>query len=136
MATGSGIRSDPVTGFAEQANAGPPPTLRRVAGTWHKWKSSVPPIGVLPDTQPQLQSVLLNPGDLVVCFSDGYSEIQTAQGLWGEQGIREAVPRSLLSANEAIQAIQAAAEQVSSGDSIADDHTLLPTAFQLNHAFP
>ena len=50
-------------------------------------KESGVPIGLLPSWQYEQTSVPLEAGDLLVCFSDGVSEAENAQGeFWEEKG--------------------------------------------------
>jgi len=123
LATASVIRFDPQTRNIEHSNAGHPPTLIRKGATWLEWRSSVPPLGILPDLVPELQSIILIPGDLVICYSDGYSEIDTGAGLWGPNGIQQAIAGRISEPHETIRAIQEAAA-VYDTQSIADDQTV------------
>ncbi len=125
MATEVILTIDPATGIIEHANAGHPPTLLRLKDTWRQWEATTPPLGVLPDAMPRRQQACLETGDLVVCYSDGYSEIETAQGLWGSRGLIEAVTADARSAEQIISAIRLAALRTRGNRTAHDDQTLL-----------
>jgi serine phosphatase RsbU (regulator of sigma subunit) len=113
------------SGAFEQVNAGHPPTLIRHGETWLRLEATVPPIGVLPDIQTEPQCLTLQPQDMVICYSDGFSEIETAAGLWGEAGLLGAVPDRLSNAQTVIDHIVAAAQRVTQTEDIHDDQTLI-----------
>jgi sigma-B regulation protein RsbU (phosphoserine phosphatase) len=125
MATAVILSYDPATKAYEQANAGHTPTLVRQGGDWHLLKASAPPIGVLPDLNVISQSIVLNPGDVVVGYSDGFSEIETSTGLWSEAGLIGAVPDETSPATVLVQDIVGAARQVSIHSELQDDQTLI-----------
>ncbi len=103
------------------ANAGHPPVLLRRNGHWQRIPASVPPIGVLPDLRADPQQFRLQHQDLLICHSDGFTEIETPLRLWGQTGLLRSVPagRNLEQIN---QAIVAAAQQAGT---IQDDQTLV-----------
>ena len=43
------------------------------------------PIGLVPGMKYQLDSTILGPGDLLVCFSDGITEVPNRDGVWWEE---------------------------------------------------
>ncbi|MGQ9910599.1 MAG: PP2C family protein-serine/threonine phosphatase [Candidatus Flexifilum sp.] len=87
LATVTVCRVNPRTHRFEQANAGHPPTLLCRGHGWERLAATSPPLGVLPVTRPRIDTVQLAPGDLVVCYSDGLTELPTPDGMWGEAGI-------------------------------------------------
>lgn len=126
IATANVITIDPQSGLLEQANAGHTPLLVWTKGEWQQWRAKCPPLGVLPDLEPVAVSSVLMPGDSVICFSDGLSEIETADGgWWGIQGILSAVNPMEGSARALARRVLAAADAVRGSQLSADDQTLL-----------
>lgn len=126
MATVAVARINVKTGEFEQANAGHTPTLVALDGKWHEWTATMPPLGVLPDFSPQCQHARLTPGDLVIFYSDGLSEIETTDGLWGSQGLIDAVKTlNEPDAKHAANAILQAAAILRGENPPHDDQTLL-----------
>lgn len=125
MATVSIVSLEPETGVLEQANAGHPPTLVKQGGAWYSLKATAPPIGVLPDIEIELQQLKLEKDDLIICYSDGFSEIETASGLWGEEGLLSAIPTGISSAEVLLKHMVEAAAKTSLQPEIRDDQTLV-----------
>ncbi|MCB9436543.1 MAG: SpoIIE family protein phosphatase [Anaerolineales bacterium] len=125
FATAVVIAIDPYTGMVEQANAGHPPTLACMDGAWYRWEATAPPIGVLPDLGVECQTYRLLPGDTFVCYSDGFSEIETPDGLWGDAGIVSVLSQALTHPPSMIQAVLQAAESLQQGRSPHDDQTIV-----------
>lgn len=125
IATAAILSFDPACGLFEQANAGHPPTLIHCNGVWHHLEATVPPIGVLPDLAADPQQLQLDTGATIICYSDGFSEIETETGLWMCAGIEQAVT-DLTQPVEAIrQQIVTVARQIQPGRDIHDDQTLI-----------
>lgn len=114
------------TGVLEIANAGHPPLLVRHDRDWLRLTATTPPIGVLPTIEPEPQVLMLKPGDLVICHSDGFSEIQLPKGLWGQTGLLRAIPSGANDVqaltNHLVNAARYAGE-------ISDDQTLIATNY-------
>ncbi|NJL93961.1 MAG: serine/threonine-protein phosphatase [Anaerolineae bacterium] len=125
LATVSILRVSPDGRELEQANAGHPPTLLRRGESWLTLPASVPPVGVLPELIPDTQTLALEKDDLIFCYTDGFTEIETENGLWGESGICGAVPVGIHSAAGAVQAVTTAAERIRKGTELHDDQTLI-----------
>lgn len=125
LTTATIIRVDPTTGRFEQANAGHPPTLIYHGDTWHELGATMPPLGVLEGLQPSIQTLELTAGDRFICYSDGFSEIETIQGLWGQTGIKAAATQPSDSAQTIVDAIIKAAAIVQRSTENQDDQTLI-----------
>jgi sigma-B regulation protein RsbU (phosphoserine phosphatase) len=125
IATASVIRVDPQSNRVEQANAGHTPTLIYHRGRWKRWRATVPPLGVLAELRPVAQRMTFEAGDLLVVYSDGFTEIETVDGLWGEAGLLAAMPTNVVDAAQVVEAIVPAAEQVRGGRPVHDDQTML-----------
>ncbi|MBX3082887.1 MAG: SpoIIE family protein phosphatase [Anaerolineae bacterium] len=109
-------------------SAGHPPTLVKTTDTWLSWRANFPPLGMIPDyeiTENSSCHRVLYPGDLVVCFSDGYTEIEVGNGLWGVQGVRAVIPDEVDSAEQVVTAVRQAADKLESDGILHDDQTLL-----------
>lgn len=129
MATLNIFTIDPASGEFCQANAGHNPTLIRHGGEWLRFPASAPPIGVVPDINPRLETITLNSGDMLVCYSDGLSEIDTADGLWGEAGILNALRQISPDPQSTLQQLLTAADTVRRGRAPSDDQTLVCAVF-------
>jgi len=126
MATAALISLDPTNGRLEIANAGHPPILVRQSGKWQKFTATAPPIGVLPDLFTEIQEVELQPGDLVICYSDGFTEIQIGENLWGEDGLLRSIPIGAKNVTALTHHIVNVAQRVGE---ISDDQTLISALY-------
>ncbi|MBW4435660.1 MAG: serine/threonine-protein phosphatase [Pleurocapsa minor GSE-CHR-MK-17-07R] len=120
---------DPATGDISVANAGHTPTLLRLSEQWKTWRASVPPLGVPGSVEPQTMSARMKPGDLVVCFSDGISEIPVGRSVWGYDQIMASVPAETRTASDALRAIQQASSGVRGRKPRHDDETIFCVGF-------
>ena len=122
---------DPVCRCLSYVNAGhnPPMVLRRQNGSAEcmRLETGGPPVGLLPQANYESAQVDLQPGDLMVLFSDGISEaMNSADEEWGEErmmevlnGLNEQGPE------EAARAIFEAADNFAAGAPQHDDMTLV-----------
>jgi sigma-B regulation protein RsbU (phosphoserine phosphatase) len=85
------------------------------------------PIGLLPIARYEQESVALERGDTLVCYSDGISETMDAAGeIWSEAILEEIILRHLTRpANEMIDAIIRAADEYAAGAEQHDDMTIV-----------
>lgn len=114
------------TGALQIANAGHPPVLVRQGAKWLRLPASVPPIGVLRDLQCEPQVVMLKRGDTVVVSSDGFTEIQTSDRLWGQTGLLDTIPADAHNAQAIIDCIVSASIDAGTAD---DDQTLVTAIY-------
>jgi len=72
-------------------------------------------------------SLILEPGDLLIAYTDGISEAMTVEDEeWGETRMLEAVPRRpSASAAEVLEQVFRAADEFTAGAEQHDDMTLL-----------
>lgn len=86
-----------------------------------------PVVGLLPDVAYSEQRLQLQPGDLLLAYTDGISEAMNAQDEeWGEERMLQAALRSpFASASEALEMIFGAADAFTAGAAQHDDMTLL-----------
>lgn len=118
---------DPVTRKLDCVNAGhnPPVLLRN--GNVIRLEADGPVVGLLPFAPYTEQSLTLEPGDLLVLYTDGISEAMTHQDEeWGEERmIAAALKLREKSAEEILQSIFAEADAFTAGAPQHDDMTLL-----------
>jgi len=126
MATCSLLMLDLKTGQLDFANAGHPPTLVRHRGKWQMIEATVPPIGVLPFMDIEPYSLILEPNDLVLLYSDGFSEIEVNNELWGYEGLIKIIPFGAKNAQQLCNYIVTMAQQIGRVD---DDQTLVIASF-------
>ena len=86
-----------------------------------------PVVGLLPFAPYTEQALSLEPGDLLILYTDGISEAMTHDDEeWGEERmIAAALPVRNRSADEVLRAIMAAADAFTAGAAQHDDMTLL-----------
>ncbi len=121
---------DPQSGRLRYANAGhnPPLLLRRGReGAMEELDRTGLPLGVLEDESYQLTELVLQPGDLLLVYSDGVTEAPDRnQREWGVRRLREQMRRGCrLPAGELLQRIQRQVEGWSGEQPQFDDMTLV-----------
>ncbi|HEY1807662.1 MAG TPA: PP2C family protein-serine/threonine phosphatase [Acidobacteriaceae bacterium] len=118
---------DPATRRLDCVNAGhnPPVVLR--GGQVIRLEADGPVVGLLPFAPYTEQSLTLEPGDLLVLYTDGISEAMThADEEWGEERmIAAALKVREKSADEVLRAMFAEADAFTAGAPQHDDMTLL-----------
>jgi sigma-B regulation protein RsbU (phosphoserine phosphatase) len=110
-------------------NAGhnPPVVLRR-NGSIHWLETGGAPVGMFPDSDYEESVVQLDPGDLVIAYTDGIIEATNPSGEeWGVQGLLQAAaawaPRSAAGAEDLVRLIFNSMDEFSVGCQ-TDDATL------------
>lgn len=126
MATVAVLSLNLNNGALSIANAGHPPILVRHAKQWLRLEATAPPIGVLPTLQAEPQYLMLEPRDLMICYSDGFSEIRKGKGLWGQTGLLRAVPVGAKNVESLTKHIVNAAQHAGQVD---DDQTLVTAIY-------
>jgi len=87
---------DGTTRILRYVNAGHnPPVVMRRDGSMLCLEAGGAPVGLLADSEYRAGSVRLEPGDLVVAFTDGLTEATNQHGQeWGVQGVLKAAARA------------------------------------------
>jgi sigma-B regulation protein RsbU (phosphoserine phosphatase) len=120
---------DPETHELRYVNAGhnPPVLVKDASGELRRLEACGPVVGLLPFVDYEEQSVILQPGDLLIAYTDGISEAMTADDEeWGEDRMLEAAPRGpVTSASGVIETIFRVADEFTAGAEQHDDMTLL-----------
>jgi sigma-B regulation protein RsbU (phosphoserine phosphatase) len=123
---------DPVSRVLECVNAGhnAPLVLRHTPGGGSeilRLEADGPVVGLLPFAPYSEQSLQLEPGDLLVTYTDGISEAMTRQDEeWGEERMMAAAAAaSAGTAQQVLEAIFAEADKFTAGAPQHDDMTLL-----------
>lgn len=119
---------DPATGDLEYANAGHnPPFLVRTTGEVQALGGGGPVLGILPIAPYAQEKVRLEPGDLLVIYSDGVTEAtNTAEEEYGEERLADVLrSRRGESAAAIVSAVTESVHQFTSGAPQADDITLV-----------
>lgn len=103
-----------------------PPLVLRQDGTVSWLEPGGAPVGLLPYATWQEQTVRLNPGDVVVAYTDGITEASGVDGReWGADGLLNAAnARGVKSADDLLCSILGAIDEFSPGPQ-TDDATLL-----------
>ncbi len=104
----------PQTQEFRYVNAGhnSPVLLKQASGELQRLEACGPVVGMLPLASYEARSLILEPGDLLIAYTDGISEAMTAEDEeWGEDRMLEAVPRrASASASEVLEEIFRAAD--------------------------
>ncbi|HEV2177924.1 MAG TPA: SpoIIE family protein phosphatase [Terriglobia bacterium] len=122
---------DPTVRQLSYVNAGhnPPMLFRKGDGTRQveRLEAGGTVVGLLPQFPYRQDVVQLEPGDLLVIYTDGVSEaMNPADEEWGEEHLMEAVERTTgLCAADTIERIMSAADEFASGAKQHDDITLV-----------
>jgi phosphoserine phosphatase RsbU/P len=120
---------DPQTRAFRYVNAGhnPPVLVKGVSGELRRLEACGPVVGLLPFTVYETGHLVLEPGDLLIAYTDGISEAMTAEDEeWGETRMLEAVPRlPTASAAEVLDKVFRAADEFTAGAEQHDDMTVL-----------
>jgi sigma-B regulation protein RsbU (phosphoserine phosphatase) len=118
---------DPATRRMTYTNGGhnPPMILRGAEAI--RLDAGGPPVGLFRPAQYEQSEVQLEPGDLLVLFTDGISEAENpAQDEWGEEALMAAARAcDGISPAEAIERILRAADEFAAGAPQHDDMTLV-----------
>jgi sigma-B regulation protein RsbU (phosphoserine phosphatase) len=120
---------DPQTREFRYVNAGhnSPVLVKQLSGELRRLEACGPVVGLLPFAVYETVSLILEPGDLLIAYTDGVSEAMTAEDEeWGETRMLEAVPRRpSASAAEVLEQVFHAADEFTAGAEQHDDMTLL-----------
>lgn len=118
----------PATGALSFLNAGHnPPLIVHQAGTVEQLSSGGLPLGIKPDAVFREGRTQLQPGDVMVIYSDGVSEAGNPQGEeFGVKRLSDTVMRNIESSAAGIRdRIESALTKFSEGTAAADDITLV-----------
>jgi phosphoserine phosphatase RsbU/P len=119
---------DPASGRLRFANAGHLPALVVDRSGGHRWlRARGLPLGLLPVTVYELGEGLLEPGDLLVLFTDGYTEASSpADEEFGENRLLEACGYCAgRPPVEVADRIEEAVQAFTAGAPLSDDRTLV-----------
>ncbi|HYE13629.1 MAG TPA: SpoIIE family protein phosphatase [Pyrinomonadaceae bacterium] len=119
---------DAVTGSLSFINAGHnPPLIAHSGGTTEQLGAGGLPLGILPDFDYREGRTQLQPGDVLVAYSDGVTEQQNPSGEeFGTARLQEVIERNIDRSAAAIRdKIEAALSAFAQGTPAGDDITLL-----------
>jgi sigma-B regulation protein RsbU (phosphoserine phosphatase) len=118
---------DRATRKLQYVNAGqnPPIVIRRDSSIIYL-EAGGAPVGIFPNSSYEQGTVQLNPGDLILAYTDGVTEMISPAGCeWGVEGLREAATeRNAQCADEIAGAIFASMDEFSGGRQ-TDDATIV-----------
>jgi sigma-B regulation protein RsbU (phosphoserine phosphatase) len=122
----------------EYASAGhnPPLLYCRAAEKWHELVAKGIPLGVDPDAARQIESIPLEPGDLLTFYTDGITEARDgARKQFGKDGLKKVLNSWLLSPNnenprltELVDTVLARVQHFNNYQPLEDDTTLMAVA--------
>jgi sigma-B regulation protein RsbU (phosphoserine phosphatase) len=119
---------DPPAGTLSFVNAGHnPPLIIHAGGTVEELDASGPPLGIMPFADYREGRTLLQPGDVLVVYSDGVTETINPQGEeFGAARLRDVVSLNIESSAAGIRdKIEAALTRFAQGTPAVDDITLV-----------
>jgi phosphoserine phosphatase RsbU/P len=120
---------DPATGEFEYCNAGHnPPLIVRAEGGIEKLDAGGIVLGILPFSTYEQKSAVVNPGDVIVLYSDGVTEQFAPEGdeEFGEDRLGETVAQNLTESVESlVKIVNETVTAFTKGAPAADDFTLL-----------
>jgi serine phosphatase RsbU (regulator of sigma subunit)/pSer/pThr/pTyr-binding forkhead associated (FHA) protein len=119
---------DPLTGSLAFINAGHnPPFIAHAGGTMEQLAAGGLPLGIVPDFDYREGRTQLQPGDVLVSYSDGVTETQNPKGEeFGTTRLQEVISQNLERSAAAIRdKIEAALSAFAQGTPAVDDITLL-----------
>lgn len=118
---------DPASGQLIYANGGHlPPVLLRAGGTIERLMPTGPAVGLLPDIDYELEHIQLEPGDLLVGFTDGAPDaLDPDRSFFTEDRLVRSIGTSPGSAQDSIDHLRSALEEHMCGADQYDDITLL-----------
>jgi PAS domain S-box-containing protein len=117
---------DHAQGSVEIAVAGHPPPLLVGTEAVREAAGPGPVLGAFPDASWTLESCGVQPGELLVVFTDGVTEATGSEGRFGEERLRERL-LGTGAPGAAVQTIEAALEEFTGGD-LTDDAAVLAVA--------
>lgn len=120
-------RYDPVTRELTYSNGGHNPPMILRGSKVIRLENGGPPVGLLEEAKYEQETVLLEPGDLLVMFTDGISDAENGDRKeWGETGLLQAVRAcAACSPAEIIDGVMAAADAFVNGAPQHDDMTMV-----------
>jgi phosphoserine phosphatase RsbU/P len=123
---------DPVTGALTLANAGHPNPILIRQGIIHPLMAEGAPLGAAADTAYQQVQLAIEPGDVLVCFTDGIIECENAGGeQFSERRLRAICQRAAPGGAHKVRDAVLDALTAFRGDAPqGDDLTLVATAFR------
>ncbi|MCO5975055.1 PP2C family protein-serine/threonine phosphatase [Actinoallomurus soli] len=92
-----------------------------------------PPMGLFNDTRPHVHREILQPGDRLLCYTDGVTEARTPQGdLFGVDRLADAIIRTTATGMSAPEALRRLVHDLfrEHDDSQADDATVVLTEWR------
>ena len=122
----------------EYASAGHNPSLLycRAAGKWHELASAGIPLGVNPNTERRVESIPLEPGDLLTLYTDGITEARDdARKQFGKDRLKKVLSSWLISPHdekppltELVNTVLARVQHFAHYQPLDDDTTLMAVA--------
>jgi sigma-B regulation protein RsbU (phosphoserine phosphatase) len=118
---------DPVTGVLQYVNAGHPWPMLLCDGALRELESNSVPFGVVPEFPYAAATVTLKPGEVFALFTDGITEAQRGEELYGEERLRVALREEGAAADLAAlrRRMLERVDEFLAGEPRTDDLTLL-----------
>ncbi len=117
---------NPDTGEMTYANAGHPPPIIRRSGGRTEWlvMPSGPPLGAMESSLYEAHNILLDEGDILVCYTDGVIDVHHGKEWYGMEGLEDLMKGFEGTPRETVDAIYQSVSGFVNGD-LPDDIALL-----------
>jgi len=118
---------DPSNGILLYVNGGHEfPILVNSAGVKEQLKPTGPLVGLIPGARFEIRAVSIEPGDILVAFTDGVTEAKNSKDeLFGRERLYALMARPVSTAAELLDCIQASVQEHMDGADPSDDIALL-----------
>jgi sigma-B regulation protein RsbU (phosphoserine phosphatase) len=118
---------DPATGALAYVNGGQTPPLLICGGAIKEClQPTGPAVGILPEAEWDIRQAQMEPGDLLLAYTDGVTEARSAAGgFYGDERLRALVCGRTFAAAELADAIEEDVRAFAAGAEQSDDITLL-----------
>jgi sigma-B regulation protein RsbU (phosphoserine phosphatase) len=118
---------DPATGSLAYVNCGHnPPILIGRSGRTARLTATGPALGLMPDARFDIQQAHLEPGDILIAYTDGVTEARDPRGeFYGDAQLLSLVQPGAHSAEELLDRIEGSLRAHIDGEDPSDDITML-----------
>jgi DNA-binding LacI/PurR family transcriptional regulator/serine phosphatase RsbU (regulator of sigma subunit) len=104
-----------------------PPALITRDGIVRQWiEPTGPAVGIIPDGKFDMGEIVLEPGELLFCYTDGITEARSPDGsLFSKQRLASILSQKIISASDIVNQVDEAVKQHGAGKPPFDDITIL-----------
>jgi two-component system response regulator len=128
---------NPETGFLSYINAGHEPLfIVRPTGVKVSLQPTGPAVGMMPDAKFKIEHVQLEPGDILIGYTDGVTEARSSNGeLYTKKRLQSLLEQPVASATELLERIKTSLFNYTENAPQSDDITLLAVQAHLKRQY-